>query len=154
NFGWQQQSATFNDQGTWLQDVFLPPAWKPGDNPRSLADVNGDGKLDLVGFRLDAQVSLATGTGFAAPTRWSPDYGIGWTARTPRVLADVNGDGLADVVGFGRSGMLVEVSTGTGFDKNGWSQAPYTYFTIAGGWTSAGYARMLVDVDGDGLADI
>ena len=55
--------------------------------PRELADVNGDGMADIVGFGIaGAYVSLATGGGhFAAPTFELAQFGTrrgGWAATT------------------------------------------------------------------------
>jgi hypothetical protein len=80
--------------------------------PRTLADVNGDGKADIVGFGADGIfVSLATGGGhFASPTlqlsAFSPNAG-GWNSDNtyPRQLADINGNGSAVIVGFATNGV-------------------------------------------------
>jgi len=80
--------------------------------PRALADVNGDGMADIVGFGATGVfVSLATGGGhFASPTfqlsTFGPDAG-GWNSDNtyPRQLADISGDGRADIVGFGANGI-------------------------------------------------
>ena len=77
--------------------------------PRLLADVNGDGLADVVGFASSgALVPLATGGGhFVTATFATAQFGSnnsagGWTSQdqVPRLLADINGDGLADIVGF------------------------------------------------------
>jgi hypothetical protein len=83
-----------------------------------MADVNGDGQADVVGFgNAGAYVSLSTGTGFSPPQLWVNNYGYdagGWRVdQHPRIMADVNGDGQADVVGFGNAGAYVSL-TGPG----------------------------------------
>ena len=89
--------------------------WSSDDTyPRELADVNGDGMADIVGFgAAGVHVSLATGDGhFAAPTfelaAFGPGAG-GWSSDNlyTRELTDVNGDGTADIVGFGQAGVYV-----------------------------------------------
>jgi len=132
--------------------------WSDNNNyPRTLADVNGDGLLDIVGFASGGvYVSLNTGTSFAAPVLWIATYGKtnGWSDNNvyPRMLADVNGDGLPDIVGFGDAGAYVSLNTGTSF-------APGTLWVASYGksvgWNDSNiYPRMLADVNGDGLPDI
>ncbi|GMO16472.1 MULTISPECIES: FG-GAP-like repeat-containing protein [Bradyrhizobium] len=144
--------------------AFTPGAggWSSDDlHKRVLADVNGDGKADIVGFgQAGVFVSLATGSGhFAAPTfelaAFAPSAG-GWSSDDlfKRELADVNGDGKADIVGFGQAGVFVSLATGSGhFGALSFELAAFT--PGAGGWSSDDlYKRELADVNGDGKADI
>ena len=136
--------------------------WSSNDtNPRELADVDGDGRADIVGFgNGGVSVSLATAGGhFAAPTFELNAFGVnagGWSSNNtyPRELADVDGDGRADIVGFGNAGVSVSLATAGGhfaaptFELN-------AFGVNAGGWSSDNtYPRELADVDGDGRADI
>jgi hypothetical protein len=96
--------------------------------PRELADVNGDGMADLVGFaQSGVYVSLATGGAlsgtFAAPALvpnssfWGASTG-GWSSQDayPRELANItNGDTKADIVGFAQNGVWTSISTSTIF---------------------------------------
>lgn len=134
--------------------------WTTQDRvPRQMADVNGDGLADIVGFgQSGTQVSFATVDGaFALPIVAIANFGgdQGWSSDNifRRELADVNGDGRDDIVGFGTFGVLVALA-----QANGTFAAPSlgsTNFNPANGWLSQnGFARSLADVNGDGFADI
>jgi hypothetical protein len=135
--------------------------WSSNDTyPRALADVNGDGRADIVGFSsAGVYVSLAAAGGhFAMPTFELAAFGTGaggWSSDNtyPRTLADVNADGKADIVGFGQAGVYVSLATGGGhFAMPTFELAA---FGTAGGWTSNDlYPRTLADVNADGMADI
>ncbi len=89
--------------------------WNATRHERDVADVNGDGFLDLVGFRENhVNVALGTGTGFGdlLVAQNGFDYAGGWRADVhERKLADVNGDGRADLVGFGQSQVTTLLET-------------------------------------------
>jgi Ca2+-binding RTX toxin-like protein len=143
----------FSSNNTWIsQDLF----------PRQLADVNGDGRDDIVGFGNDAvYVSLANSNGtFANPiiglaNNFTPNDG-GWSSQDkyPRQLADVNGDGRKDIVGFGLDNVYYSLSNGNG------TFAPIQVglsheFSFDGTWQSQNInPRQLADVNGDGRVDI
>jgi pimeloyl-ACP methyl ester carboxylesterase len=128
---------------------------------RELADVDGDGKADIVGFGQDGvYVALATGGGSFGPSafklaNFAPGAG-GWTNNDqfPRFLADVNGDHMADIVGFGDGGVYVALATGGGsFGPSSFQLA--NFGPSAGGWINQNiYPRELADVNGDHMADI
>ena len=96
-----------NPDKTEQSFVYPPSAWgfnlvgatglRVQDHPRLMADVNGDGKQDIVAFGNDGVLlALSTGTGFTAPTFVVADFGYnqGWRVENhPRLMADVNGDG-------------------------------------------------------------
>jgi hypothetical protein len=97
------------------------------NNPRVLADVNGDNKDDIVGFgATNVFVSLSKGDGtFNAPTAYS--LGLtknsgGWTDNNnyPRVVGDVNKDGKDDLIGFGLSDVFVSLSGSSATEHPGY----------------------------------
>src|SRR5262245_27628582 len=129
--------------------------------PRTLADVSGDTRADIVAFSAaGVYESQATAGGhFATPTFELAAFGTdagGWSNDNtyPRELADVDGDSMADIVGFGQSGVYVSLATAGGhFAMPTFELAAFG--TMAGGWSSDNtYPRALADVYGDGKADI
>ena len=135
--------------------------WRVEQHPRMLADVNGDGRDDIVGFgNAGVYVSRSNANGtFRGPQLVVANYGYlagGWRVEWhPRMMADVNGDGRADIVGFGNAGTYVSRS-----NANGTFQAPqlvvanYGYSDGAGGWRIERHPRVMADVNGNGRADI
>ncbi|NUT00148.1 MAG: hypothetical protein HOP96_04145 [Sphingomonas sp.] len=139
--------------------------WTSDDRyPRIMADVNGDGRSDIVGFGNDGVfVALSNGNSFAPSVVASLDFGFnagagGWTSDAiyPRQLADVNGDSRADIVAFGEGGTYVALANANGtFGPAFVAIGQFGRSTATGGWTSDDiYHRELADVNGDNRADI
>ena len=158
-----QSDGTFGTAFT-ATDVFTHTkgGWTSNDRyPRHLADVNGDGRADIVGFG-DHSVAVSLGqsdgtfgTAFTATDVFTHTKG-GWTSndRYPRHLADVNGDGRADIVGFGDHSVAVSLGQSDGTFGTAFT-ATDVFTHTKGGWTSNDrYPRHLADVNGDGRADI
>jgi hypothetical protein len=176
NGGGRADIVGFGDAGVWVSagngdGTFGAPqlvvanfaynagGWRVGKHPRYLADVAGDGRPDIVGFGdAGVWVSLNNGNG----TFQNPQLGVanfaynagGWrVGKHPRYLADVTGDGRADIVGFGDAGVWVSVGNGDGtFGAPQLVVANFAY--SAGGWRVSKHPRYLVDITGDGRADI
>ena len=151
-----QSFGSSKDAGGWTsQDA----------DPRVLADVNGDGRDDIIGFGFDqTYVSLANADGtFQTPTTAIKGFGAstaggGWTSDKiyHRTAGDVNGDGKADIVGFGDGGTYVSLGNGDGtFGTPFLALASFGVSSAAGGWTTNDLSpRTLADVNDDGRDDI
>lgn len=169
----RQSDDTYQPTYTGIANFGVNQGWA-SDNTfhREMADVNGDGRADVIGFgTFGVQVALGTiltrtgdapgstiaYSGFAAPITGSSNFNPanGWTSQNgfARTTGDVNGDGFADVVGFGQAGTLVALGDGKG--NFGTATLALANFGIAQGWTSDNtFHRELADVNGDGRADI
>ena len=130
-------------------------------HPRVAADVNGDGKADIIWFGgSGVYVSFSNGTAFSTPSLLLSVYGNNagdWSSYDtyPRAAADVNGDGKADIIGFAGGGVYVSFSNGTGFSAPSFFLGDYGNNAPANGWTNFNlYPRTVADVNGDGKADI
>ena len=140
-----------------LADFGYQSAWRAEKHVRLLADVNGDGRKDIVAFGNDGVwLALATSTGFFfAPGFVIADFGFnqGWTAYHIRTTADVNGDGRQEIVAFGDDGVWIALSTGTGFSAPRFVLADFG--NAAGNWNNPLlYPRLLADINNDGKQDI
>ena len=138
--------TSFNSQG-----------WHRGQHLRLVVDLTGDGKADIIGFG-DHGVGTAVNNGdgtFALDKPVLEEFGVdhGWRVEQhPRFVVDVTGDGKADIVGFGNDGVWTALGNG-----DGTFQAPklvLTNFGVNQGWRVEQHPRFVVDVTGDGKADI
>lgn len=159
NVNWNiSKGSGFAAPEKWMSQFSAEYEWYNQDTyPRHVADVNGDGKADIIGFASDGvYVALSTGSGLSTMTKWLAEYGTDaeWSGQDalPRFVADVNGDGKADIVGFAYDGTYVSLSTGSSFE------APACWlseFNAASGWlTQDTFPRYVADVNGDDKADV
>ena len=149
--------TAFSGARTWVRSFGRSAGgWRSGNHPRMLADVNGDGLNDVVGFANNGvHVALSTGTAFGGARRWYGGFGHsagGWrVGKHPRRMADMDGDGRADVVGFGGAGVYVARSNGSAFTGAvRWS----SLMGSSSGWRVDRHPRLIGDVDGDGKVDV
>ena len=133
--------------------------WRVDKHPRFVVDTNGDGRADVVGFgNKGVYISHALADGsFAKPEMMIDNFGHdagGWRVdKHPRVLADTNGNGLADIVGFGNKGVYISRALPDGsYTAPELVVANFGY--DAGGWRVDRHPRYVVDVNGNGRADI
>ena len=139
----------------WLGDFGATQGWEVGRHPRFLADVNGDGLQDVVGFgNRGVLVALSRGDAFDTAQMWANSFGVnkGWMHdRHPRLVDDIDGDGKADIVGFADKGVRVSFSTGDRFEP---AALVVENFGFKSGWRVGRHPRFLADVNGDGKDDI
>jgi hypothetical protein len=139
----------------WVQDYGYDQGWRVDKHPRLLARVNGDDRIDIVGFGNDGVlVSRSTGDRFTSPKLYIEDFGInqGWRSdRHIRLLADVSGNDKDDIVGFGQNGTLLSLARS---DSYGPVKEVLGEFGYSQGWRVDRHPRLLGDIDGDEMADI
>lgn len=117
-----------------------------------LADVDGDGRVDIVRAKngQQGQVFLNTGAGWSNATWSVPTTFNNGTSDTGARLLDINGDGLPDIVqANGSNSRSVWLNNGAGWTLSTW--------TIPVDFTNKTYQDTgvrFIDVDGDGLPDL
>jgi hypothetical protein len=159
-------SGTFTDANFVLGAFGHQPAGGSWDyqDVRMLADITGDHRADVVGFKTDgAYTALSQGDGTfrLSNPQGSPAGRVleferstfEDSGRLMLTLADVTGTGGADIVGFDADSVHLAPSLGNGhfgplvpvldaFTKN------------AGGWQYDLHPRLFADITGNGRADL
>ncbi len=152
-----RSDGTFGAPALKVTDFGYAQGWRVDRHPRRVADVDGDGRDDLVGFAdAGVLVSYAQPNGsFTAPELEVRNFGYsqGWRVdQHPRELVDLNGNGTADIVGFGHGGVTIAHGrSDRAFDG---VDVRIHSFGYAQGWRVDRHPRLLADVDGDDQADI
>ncbi len=117
-----------------------------GSGPLSVtsADVNGDGKPDLISANFGGTLTVLTNNGSGGFVLASSP-GVGPNPRSV-TAADVNGDGKPDLISANYGNNSLTVLTNNGSGGFGLSSSP---FTGTGPWSVTA-----ADVNGDGRADL
>jgi YD repeat-containing protein len=155
----------------WVQDDSMQPLNcfvddDGEDTGARLADVNGDGLVDIIGGKMDNGCGsdqrfayINTGSGWTIYDGWKPPVCFadpGGDDEGYR-LVDVNGDGLVDILygsGYyncGSSSRTAYINTGSGWVQDDSWEPPICFIDNTGG---EDLGARLADVNGDGLVDI
>jgi len=155
-------TAVGNGDGTFqapqlvLEGFHLKQGWRVEQHPRFVVDLTGDGKADIVGFGNDGLwTALSNGDGTFETPKFFEGFAVkqGWRVEQhPRFVVDLTGDGKADIVGFGNDGVWTALSNGDGT----FSEPKFlpTTFSVKEGWRVDQHLRLVVDLNGDGKADL
>ncbi|KAJ2924334.1 hypothetical protein H1R20_g12761, partial [Candolleomyces eurysporus] len=143
--------GTFQEPKLAVKDFgAVAGCWQVSKHPRFVADVDGDGRGDIVGFG-DAGVYVAIGNGdgtFQAPRLVIRDFGYnagGWRVdKHPRFVADLTGNGAADIIGFGEDAVWVSYNDGKG--NFGPVQKLTEEFSFNRGWGTSNTVRWIANL--------
>ena len=111
-----KEPSAFGSITKWHYSFSQRLGWtSQNEMPRAVADVNGDGMADVIGFKdKGTYVALSDGSSFGPITKWHYSFSqqLGWTSQDamPRMAADVNGDGNADAIGCKAKGTYVGIA--------------------------------------------
>jgi hypothetical protein len=131
--------------------------WQVGVHPRFVADLTGNGRADIIGCGGGGcWASLNNGSGgFGSVNLVIKDFGTaqGWKVdKHPRFVADLTGNKRGDVIGFGDAGVFVALNKGNGTFQE--AKLVLKDFGVQQGWMVSKHPRFVVDLTGDGCADI
>jgi len=158
--GKNNENGTFGPaQVVVKNDLTYGNGWRIEKHPRFVSDLTGNGRVDLIGFG-DAGVYVALNNGdgtFQAPKLVLENFGYnaGWwrVDKNPRFIADLTGNKAGDIVGFGNAGVYVAINNGDGTFQ-AVKKVIDNFSYDAGGWRVERHPRFVVDLTGDGCADI
>jgi hypothetical protein len=152
-----QGNGGFSGPNFVLANFGVDQSWQVEKHVRLVADLNGDGNADIIGFG-DAGVytSLGDGNGGFAPAQFVlANFGVdqSWKVdQHPRFVAKLTNSGFLDIVGFGDDG----VWTALGKAGGSFNDAAFVLQNLGvnQGWREDRHPRLLGDLNGDGLSDI
>jgi len=132
--------------------------WNLSDTPRMLADVDGNGIMDMVGFGYDAVYTyLGGGVNQQVITATREfTYNLGWRNDIHyRFVTDIDGDGRADIIGLGSVVMVAALGQSDGtFKLAEVFKSGSAALSENNGWDPDRFPVKIVDVNSDGMKDI
>lgn len=156
--GRNQGNGTFAAVKSVINDFCIGAGgWQVNQHPRFIADLTGSKRVDVIGCgAAGVYVSLNQGNDqFGPVTRVVDNFGTdqGWRVdQHPRYIADLTGDGKGDIIGFGAAGVWVSINNGKGTFQP--AKFALNNFGVEQGWRVDKHPRFVVDLTGDGCADI
>jgi virulence plasmid B protein/VCBS repeat protein/FG-GAP repeat protein len=164
----------FTGPYTWTTSASVIVNDGSGGSGVFLADVDGDGRADLVIYNLDengihVNAALSNGTTFGAPQPWAsgtppnwadglgvqyfgdppePTYVVYWNFG----VVDVDGDGRADLIAYVGTPNGLETYVALSAYANGGGNFGGAIFNVAPGFI--GSTAELADINGDGRMDV
>jgi hypothetical protein len=152
----------FNASTQWINNLGTNDSWNNTDFVREIADVNGDGFLDILGYGMyGVYVAVNNGgSGFNPLTTWTSQFsttaqnGFYKNPNFIRTSGDINGDGKTDLIVFADDGVYTALSTGSAFAASVKWTGEYGSSSASGGWNNTDFVRQIADVNGDSMADI
>ena len=150
-------NATFAPARAVLNTFCYSAGWRVDQHPRFIADLTGDGKVDLIGCGdAGVHVSLNQGNGTFGPLSLAVhSFGTsqGWKVdQHLRFIADLTGNKRGDIIGFGDAGVYVSYNNGNGTFEP--AKLVLNCFGVQQTWKVSEHPRFVVDLTGDGRADI
>ncbi|MES2668265.1 MAG: toxin TcdB middle/N-terminal domain-containing protein [Patescibacteria group bacterium] len=160
-------NRTFINNGTgWTEDmtldspVYFSESYAEDAGVR-LADVNGDGLVDIMQAYSDSQQSINktfvnNGNGWTEVTIWDAPVNFIDNGEDKSVrLEDVNNDDLVDVIlAKYSSDIRTFINNGNGWTENPQWDSPVVFSSTANGSPVPDAGVRFADVNGDGLVDI
>ena len=135
--------------------------WLVDRHPRFVANLTSSGFADIVGFG-DEGVWTALGNGdgtfrqpHSNPVLQAFGYNQGWRVdQHPRCLAELTSSSFDDIVGFGKGGVWTALSNGDGTFRESKPNPVLDNFGVDQGWQVDQHPRFVIDLNGNGFADI